>query len=159
MCRYVSSMEKAMFQGYLLRIHFLPLLPQYECGEGQAGYMPTAVLCLLLCRSAAVVVSFPCTACAAVLLLHLSASLLAIVITVVVNFSAVRTSHVAVIVIFTLMYLQWMPSAVAVGVNVTVFALFAYCPSVLFCVAVAAVIAVVAFSLLVVLCWLLLGWC
>ena len=121
--------------------------------------MPTAVLCVLLCRSAAVVVSFPCTVCAAVLLLHLSASLLAIVITVVVHFSAVRTSHVAVIVIFTLMYLQWMPSAVAVGVNVTVFALFAYCPSVLFCVAVAAVIAVVAFSLLVVLCWLLLGCC
>ena len=121
--------------------------------------MPTAVLCVLLCRCAAVVASFPCSAFAAVLLLHLSASLLAIVITVVVNFSAVRTSHVAVIVIFTLMYPQWMPIAVAVGVNVTVFALFAHCPSVLFCVAVAAVIAVIAFSLLVVLCWLLLGCC
>ena len=121
--------------------------------------MPTAVLCVLLCRCAAVVVSFLCSACAAVLLLHLSASLLAIVITVVVNFSAVRTSHVAVIVIFTLMYPQWMPIAVAVGINVTVFALFAHCPSVLLCVAVAAVIAAVASSLLVVLCWLLLGCC
>ena len=70
--------------------------------------MPTAVLCALLCRCAAVVASFRCSACAAVLLLHLSASLLAIVVTVVVNFSAVRTSHVAVIVIFTVMYPQWM---------------------------------------------------
>ena len=93
------------------------------------------------------------------LLVHLLALLLAIVVTVVVNLSAVRTSHVAVIVIFTLMHPQWMAIAVAVGVNVTVFALFAHCPSVLFCVAVAAVIGVVAFSLLVVLCWLLLGCC
>ena len=121
--------------------------------------MSAAVLCVLLCRCAAVVVSFLCSACAAVLLLHLSASLLAIVITLVVNFSAVRTSHVAVFVIFTLMQPQWMPIAVAVGVNVTVFALFAHCPSVLFCVAVAAVIAAVASSLLVVQCWLLLGCC
>ena len=103
--------------------------------------------------------AFRCSACAAVLLLHLSASLLAIVITVVVNFSAVRTSHVAVIVIFTVMYPQWMPIAVPVGVNVTVFAVFAHCLSVLFCVAVDSVIAVVAFSLLVVFCWLLLGCC
>ena len=93
------------------------------------------------------------------LLVHLLALLLAIVVTVVVNLSAVRTSHVAVIVIFTLMYPQWMPIAVAVGINVTVFALFAHCPSVLFCVAVAAVIAAVASSLLVVQCWLLLGCC
>ena len=103
------------------------------------------------------VASFRCCACAAVLLLHLSASLLAIVVTVVVNFSAVRTSHVAVIVIFTLMYPQWMPIGVAVGINVTVFALFAHCPSVLLRIAVAAVIAAIASSLLAVHCWLLLG--
>ena len=119
--------------------------------------MPTAVLCVLLCRYAAVVASFPCSAFAAVLLLHLSASLLAIVITVVVNFSAVRTSHVAVIVIFTLMYPQWMPIAVAVGVNVTVFALFAHCPSVLFCVAVAVVIAVIAILAVVVAMVMVVG--
>ena len=70
--------------------------------------MPTAVPCALLCRSAAVVASFRCSRCAAVLLLHLLALLLAIVVTVVVNLSAVCTSDVAVIVIVTVMYPQWM---------------------------------------------------
>ena len=54
------------------------------------------------------VASFSFSGCAAVLLLHLLALLLAIVISVVVNRSAVCTSDVAVIVIVTVMYPQWM---------------------------------------------------
>ena len=48
--------------------------------------------------------SFSFSGCAAVLLLHLLALLLAIIVTVVVNLSAVCTSDVAVIVIVTVMY-------------------------------------------------------
>ena len=50
------------------------------------------------------VASFRCSGCAAVLLLHLLALLLAIVVTGVVNLSAVSTSDVAVIVIVTVMF-------------------------------------------------------
>ena len=54
------------------------------------------------------VASFRCSGCAAVLLLHLLLHLhpllLAIVVNVVVNLSAVCTSDVAVIVIVTVMY-------------------------------------------------------
>ena len=50
------------------------------------------------------VASFRCSACAAVLLLYMLASLLAIVVTGVVNLSAVSTSDVAVIAIVTVMF-------------------------------------------------------
>ena len=54
------------------------------------------------------VASFRCSGWAAVLLLQLPALLLFIVVTVFVNLSAVSTSDVAVIVIVTVMYPQWM---------------------------------------------------
>ena len=73
--------------------------------------------------------------------LHFSLLCVPTVVTVVVNASAFHTI------------------AVAVAVIVTVSAPFAHCPSVLLCVAVAAVIAAAASSLLLVDCWLLPGCC